>query len=111
MIILSLVMFVLGLVGGFLLLSYPTAKMIGWFHGARFAVLTEGDLQARFRFRIIAAAALIVIGATSAILREVLAATIWWNPLVLPATIGAVIGVIVCYRLGFHDLRPVGWER
>jgi hypothetical protein len=110
LVIANLVLFVAGLVGGFMALQLITHKVIGFFHGARFAVFTEADAKSQRKHRLLLAAALVTVKVLSCVAFFVLGA-ILWSSFALSATIGLGLGVIASFYMSKGSLLPEGWDR
>ncbi len=108
-VIANLVLFVGSFVGAFMALAWLTSKTIGFFHGARMAALTQGDIEARKRFGGLTAFLLCALTALSAVLFLSLGQAAW-STLVLAPSIGALLGLAASYKMNFHQLKPTGWK-
>jgi hypothetical protein len=110
LVIANLVLFVAGLAGGFMALQLITHKVIGFFHGARFAVFTEADAKSQRKHRLLLAATLLTVKVLSCVAFFALGA-ILWSYFALAATIGLALGVVVSFCMSRGSLMPEGWDR
>mgnify|MGYP001221972036 CR=1 FL=1 len=106
----NLALFTAFFFAGFASLSFVTAKTIGFFHGARAAVYTQGDRISRRRHTMLLLLLLVEAIVLSTILFFWLG-SLFWSSFILAPSIALILGYLASFHLDGPRLMPTKTDR